>query len=72
MDVTTVKLHKSTKTALDKLRGKKDSYDEVVNRLIVQAQNKNLKEELIQAYQSLGTEDLQLLEEWETASKEIE
>jgi len=72
MEVTTVKLHKGTKTALDKLRGENDSYDEVINKLIAQTENKNLKEELIQAYQSLGTEDLQLLEEWETASKEIE
>ena len=60
MEVTTVKLHKSTKSALDKLRVEKDSYDEVISKLIAQTENKNLKEELIQAYQSLGTEDLQL------------
>lgn len=72
MNVTTIKLHKGTKSALDEIRYQNESYDDIINKLISEIRNKNLKKELITAYKSMGKEDLKILEEWEVASKEIE
>lgn len=72
MDVTTVKLHKNTKLALDSLRKEQDSYDEVITRLISLAKKRDIKERLVDGYKSMGKTDLKLLEEWEIASKEVD
>ena len=72
MDTTTVKIHQSTKHSLDEVRGENESYDEVINKLLVEMKKKNLVKELIAAYKSMGTEDLDVLEEWESASKETD
>ncbi|MBI5066076.1 hypothetical protein HZA97_07600 [Candidatus Woesearchaeota archaeon] len=72
MDITTIKLHKRTKHSLDKLRLKRDSYDVAIQKLIFQVRHENLKKKLIAGYSSLGKEDLANLNEWETASKEVE
>lgn len=72
MDVTTVKLHKNTKLALDSLRKEQDSYDEIITRLIFLAKKRDIKERLVDGYKIMGKADLKLLEEWEIASKEVE
>lgn len=72
MEITTVKLHKGTKSALDELRNKSESYDDLITKLIYIAKNKDLKKKLIEAYKSIGKKDLEILKEWEVASKEIE
>ena len=72
MNVTTVKLYPGTKTALDGLRSEKETYDDVIGRLILQTKNKNLKSELIEAYRDQDRKDLKILEEWDTASPELE
>ncbi len=72
MDITTIKLHKRTKHALDRLRLKRDSYDLAIQKLIFQVMHDNLKKKLIEGYSSLGKEDLAILNEWETASNELE
>ena len=71
MNATTIKLHKRTKSALDELRSENESYESVINKLIMQARNKNLKNELIAAYKQLGKEELDTLKEWEAASQEV-
>ncbi len=71
MQITTVKLHQKTKINLDKLKESKDSYDDIVNRLIIQNRRLHLKEELISAYKDINNSDLKLLEEWESASREV-
>ncbi len=35
------------------------------------SKNKNLKKELVEAYKSMGKRDLEILEDWEPASKEL-
>ena len=72
MDITTVKLHKYTKSALDELRHNSESYDELISKLISMAKNKDLKNKLIKAYKNMGKSDLELLNDWETASKEVD
>ncbi len=68
MQVTTVKLHKSTKAALDQLKGGRESYDELIAKLIAQNKRKDLRTELIRGYQNMGKADLKLLQDWEAAS----
>ena len=71
MEVTTIKLHKNVKSALDKLKKDNESYETVIGKLISQVRNKGLKDELIVAYKSVGIEELETLNEWETASQEV-
>ena len=72
MDTTTIKLYKETKSALDQLREERESYDELISKLISHVKNRNLKKELKLGYQKMGKTDLAVLEEWETASEEVE
>jgi len=71
MTVTTIKLQRSTKNALDNFKSKVDSYDSVIRKLVFTVQQKNLKSQLIEAYKKMGKEDLDTLEEWEPASHEM-
>ena len=70
--ITTIKLEKSTKSELDYLKLKSESYNAAIRRLISNASNSNLKAELIEAYKGMGRRDLELLEEWEQASNEVQ
>ena len=69
--ITTIKIYKKTKESLDILRGKRESYDMAIQKLIEERQEKRLRAELEEAYRSLGKEDLEILEEWENASAEV-
>ena len=69
MDITTIKLHKRTKTSLERFRQKNESYDKTVKRLLSIA--KHIKPKLIEGYKRMGKQDLKLLKEWEGASHEI-
>ncbi|MEK6983321.1 MAG: hypothetical protein AABX33_02010 [Nanoarchaeota archaeon] len=70
--ITTIKLKKNTKSALNHLKEGSESYDSAISRLISSVGNANLKAELIEAYKNMGKKDLQFLEEWNIASKELE
>ena len=70
--ITTIKLEKSTKSELDNIKLKSESYNAAIKRLISHVNNSSIKEDLIEAYKSMGKKDLQLLEEWEQASNEVE
>ena len=70
--ITTIKLEKSTKSELDQLRLESESYNVAIKRLISNTKNLSLKTELIEAYKSMGKKDLDLLEEWEQASSEVQ
>ena len=69
--ITTIKLKKSTKSALDHVKNESESYDSAIKKMISHVRNANLKKELIEAYSIMGKKDLELLEEWEPASKEL-
>ena len=70
--ITTIKLQKSTKSELDQLKLKSESYNAAIRRLISNAKNSSMKVELIEAYKSMGKKDLELLEEWGQASNEVQ
>ena len=69
--ITTIKLEKSTKSELDRLKHESESYNVAIKRLISNTMNSNLKSELIEAYKSMGKKDIVLLKEWERASSVI-
>ena len=69
--ITTIKLQKSTKSALANIKDEFESYDTAVRKLISTAKNANLKAELIEAYKSMGKKDLDMLEDWDQASNEV-
>ncbi len=71
MNVTTVKIQKSTKSDLDSFRSEHESYDSTIKKLVSMARQRNIKNELIEAYKQMGEADLELLEEWEPASEEL-
>ena len=56
---------------IDELRKENESYETVIGKLISQARNKGLKDELIAAYKRVGKEELKILKEWEAASQEV-
>jgi hypothetical protein len=72
MVITTVKLHKRTKSALDELKGDRESYDEVIGKLVSRVNNRNLKSKLEAGYKESAKEASEVLDEWETASTELE
>lgn len=72
METTTIKVHQKTKSELDALRSQEESYDQIISRLITHIQRKELQRELIVAYKSMGKKDLELLEEWESSSAELD
>lgn len=70
--MTTVKLSVRTKTALNELKSERETYDQVISKLTVQAKEKTLKSDLVAAYKSLGKDELKILEDWEASSNELE
>ncbi|MBI2573308.1 hypothetical protein HYV86_05590 [Candidatus Woesearchaeota archaeon] len=72
MDVTTVKIHKKTKMAMDEIKQKNETYDDVIARLAVKAKKQNLVREMIAGYKNKANEDREILGEWEGTSGELE
>lgn len=70
--MTTVKLQMRTKLALDELKSEGETYDAVISKLASQAKEKTLKSDLVEAYKSLGKDELKILEDWEASSNELE
>ena len=70
--ITTVKLQKRTKKALDELKEGSESYDEVISTLILNVKRKSLKEQLIEGYKSIDAEDMKEFHEWEAVSTKID
>ena len=70
--ITTIKLRKSTKSALDNIKDESESYDSAIKRVISHIRNAGLKTELIEAYKNVGKMELKLLDEWDSASNEVE
>ena len=68
MGTTTVKIRDETKSSLDEIKVESETYDEVINRIIFAVKKRNLKNELVEGYTAVGKDDLDTLEEWESAS----
>src|SRR3989338_6333976 len=64
MEITTVKVQKRTKLALEELKTESESFDVVIAKLISYARKIDLKKKLIDAYKSMGKKDVLVLKEW--------
>ena len=71
MDVTTVKISKTTKATLDNFRHKDESYDKTIARLLKENNKKDLKKRLIEGYKARAKEDLKIAHEWRFVTGEI-
>ena len=71
METTTIKIHLTTKRALDALGALYKSYDEVIYGLISEVKKKNLIRELKLAYLAKAKEDSEIAEEWDSISQEM-
>ena len=72
MDITTVKIHKNTKMAMDEIKQKNETYDDVIKRLTAKAKRQNLVKELVEGYKVRAKENLEILEDWEAASEDLD
>lgn len=70
MEATTIKLHRDTKAAIDRLKQGEESYNHAIYRLISQLEKKSLRQELIEGYRRMGSTEMKEFNEWETASSE--
>ena len=65
MNITTIKLRKTTKDSLEKLRDSDESYDATVRRLIAQSLQEKISQELREGYQNKSSADEELIQVWE-------
>ena len=72
METTTIKLHQNTKSLLDEVKHKTESYDAVIRRITTLMKKSDIHDQLVEAYKKMAKRDVHILEEWETASKEID
>ncbi len=70
MAITTVKISTSTKSALDGVRHKNESYDKTIARLLKEKRKENLKKELKEGYIACAEESRKTVKEWEHTSPE--
>ncbi len=72
VDITTIKLRKSTKISLEKLRTSKESYDDVVKRLIARSIQKIMVQELRYGYQTSSVSNKDMVKLWDGTTAEHE
>lgn len=71
METCTIKVHTDTKQALDNFGAENESYDDIISKLLEEVNRKNIRQALIEGYQQNKHRDIQMAEEWETASLEL-
>ncbi len=72
MEITTVKLYAKTKGELDLFKTKKETYDEVIKRLLAEVKQRDITKKLIEGYKKMGKEELEILKEWDFTSSEVD
>ena len=65
--VTTIQLNEDVKKALDRIKSKKETYEDViVNLMQIAEENKRKQEELlIEGYKEMAEESLKIANDWE-------
>ena len=72
--ITTIQLHEEVKKDLDKLKTDKETYEEVIIKMIriLEKQKRNQKTLLKESYQEMAQESKKTTYEWETAGLDWE
>jgi len=72
--VTTIQLNENVKSALDKLKSNKETYEEVILNLMKIAEKCQRKQEqlLIEGYKEMAEESLRIVKEWESTDATLD
>ncbi len=72
--VTTIQLNEKTKAKLDKLKSKKETYEQVIVKLMNEAEKnkRRQKELLIEGYKEMAEDSLKICREWKHADAELD
>ena len=64
--ITTIKIHESIKKELDFIKEGKESYEEVISKLLelAEKQKRSQKTLLIEGYKEMAEESIKLTKEW--------
>ena len=67
--ITTIQIHEKVKKELDKIKEEKESYEEVILKLMekVEMEKRKNKELLIEGYKEMAEDSLKINEEWSNA-----
>ena len=67
--ITTIQIHEKVKKELDKIKEEKESYEEVILKLMekVEIEKRKNKELLIEGYKEMAEDSLKINEEWSNA-----
>ncbi len=70
--ITTIQIHEKVKNALDKLKEDKETYEEVILKLMekVEIEKRKNKELLIEGYKEMAKDSLKINAEWSNADED--
>jgi len=72
--VTTIQLNENVKSALDRLKSNKETYEEIILNLMKIAEKCKREQEqlLIEGYKEMADESLRIIKEWETTDATLD
>ena len=72
--VTTIQLNENVKSALDRLKTNKETYEEIILKLMRAAEEQKRRQRrlLIEGYKEMAEESLKICKEWEAADAELD
>lgn len=72
--VTTIQLNENVKSALDRLKSNKETYEEVILSLMKTAEKCKREQEqlLIEGYKEMAEESLRIAKEWESTDATLD
>ncbi len=72
--MTTIQLNESVKNALDRLKSNKETYEEVIIKLmkIAEKYKKDQEELLIEGYKVMAKDMIEINKEWESVDSDID
>lgn len=72
--ITTIQLREEVKRALDRLKENRETYEEVIVKLVteVEKNKRNQEELLIEGYKEMAEESLKMQKEWESTDSTLD
>ena len=70
---TTIQLNENVKSALDKLKSNKETYEEIIVKMMKQIEEQKRRhiDLMIEGYEEMAEESLKICEEWKYADAEM-
>ncbi len=72
--ITTIQLREEVKRALDRLKENRETYEEVIVKLVdgMEKNKRNQEEMLIEGYKEMAEESLKMQKEWESTDNALD